>query len=118
MSTVSLAWQTPAESRACYPIGRLEHDRGNDLYRFRYTHGALRAKDEEGLRPLDSFPKFETLYEDNELFPLFNNRLLSRKREDYKEYMDLLDLPIDADPLQILSVSGDIRATENLYHFS
>ena len=117
MSTVFLAWQTPAESRAWYPIGRLEHDAGHDLYRFGYTGGALRAQNEAGLRPLDSFPKFDAIYEDNELFPLFNNRLLSRKREDYAEFMNLLDLPLTADPMEILSVSGGVRATDNLEVF-
>ncbi len=117
MSTVFLAWQTPTETRAWYPIGRLEHHPEDELFRFGYTGGATRAREQAGLKPLDSFPNFETIYEDRNLFPFFQNRLLSKKRPDYKEYMSLLDLPLDSDPLDILSVSGGIRATDNLEIF-
>lgn len=71
-----------------------------------------------GLRPLAAFPRLDEVYESWELFPLFQNRLISPKREDYAEYLDRLDLsPEQADPFEILAVSGGSKQTDNLEVF-
>jgi hypothetical protein len=125
MKTLFLAWQDKRlrgeqvdGTRAWFPIGRLDADPADSHYRFAYTRGVLQAKEKAGFQPLDAFPKFETLYESAELFPLFQNRLISTKREDYNEYLMRLDLsPERADPFEILAISGGGKQTDNLEVF-
>ena len=125
MKTLFLAWQDKRlrgeqvdGTRAWFPIGRLDADSADSHYRFAYTRGVLQAKEKAGFQPLDAFPKFETLYESAELFPLFQNRLISTKREDYAEYLTRLDLsPERADPFEILAISGGGKQTDNLEVF-
>lgn len=120
MKSVFLAWQDPP-SRAWFPVGRLDAEPRNSgafHYWFRYTQGALRAKKDLGFAPLLAFPKLETIYESDELFPLFKNRVLSAKRKDFQEYIEWLDLDRGhADPMEILSVSGGERITDSLEVF-
>src|SRR5439155_12810438 len=110
MKTLFLAWQdTPREAssrlatRGWYPIGRLDiQTEQRPLYTFRYTQGALIAKDEAGFQPLDAFPRFERAYESPELFPLFQNRVPDPKRNDYADFVKRLGLTVeDADPFEI-----------------
>ena len=121
MKSLFLAWQAPTDSkrsRAWFPVGRL--DAGSDAphYRFRYTRGALKAQEDVGFAPLLAFPEFQKIYESDDLFPLFKNRVLSPKRTDFEEYIQWLDLERgQADPITILSVSGGERVTDNLEVF-
>lgn len=125
MKTLFLAWQDKRlrgdhvdGTRAWFPIGRLDAEPEDSHYRFAYTRGVLQAKEKAGFQPLDAFPKFDALYESSELFPLFQNRLISTKREDYAEYLQRLDLsPEQADPFEILAISGGGRQTDNLEVF-
>jgi hypothetical protein len=121
MKSLFLAWQAPtdsARSRAWFPVGRLDADTEAQHYRFRYTQGALKARDDLGFEPLLAFPDFKKDYESDELFPLFKNRVLSPKRADFQEYIQWLDLERgNADPVTILSVSGGARVTDNLEVF-
>ena len=118
MTTLFLAWQDTGVSRSWYPIGRLDVDTDRDWYRFGYLRGALKAVKEAKLHPLAAFPDLRRKYESRELFPLFRNRVLDREREDFGEYLSLLDLkPDQADPLEILAISGGRRQTDNLEVF-
>ncbi len=121
MKSLFLAWQAPndsARSRAWFPVGRLDAEPEAPRYRFRYTGGALKARDDVGFTPLLAFPDFQRDYESVELFPLFKNRVISPKREDFQEYIQWLDLDRGhADPVTILSVSGGERVTDNLEVF-
>ena len=121
MKSLFLAWQAPAESnqaRAWFPIGRLDADVERPSYRFCYTQGALKAKSVAGFGPLFAFPELNAVYESKDLFPLFQNRVLSPKRSDFNEYIRWLDLDRgQADPISILSVSGGERVTDNLEVF-
>lgn len=118
MKTLFLAWQDKAGSRAWFPIGRLDAEILGGMFRFVYTRGALRAQEEAGLEPLDSFPEFNKSYESDELFPLFKNRVLDPNRQDFSQYLKQLGLSADmADPIEILSVSGGERQTDNLEVF-
>jgi hypothetical protein len=117
-ATVFLAWQSPTESRAWYPIGRLDAVSAAGPFRFCYVRGAEKARQEAGLQPLISFPDFGRRYESDQLFPLFRNRLLSPEREEFVEYLESLDLrPDEADPLEILAVSEGRRQTDTLEVF-
>ena len=125
MKTLFLAWQdAPREAssrlatRGWYPIGRLDVEIEQPLYTFRYTRGALTAKDEAGFQPLDAFPRFERAYESKELFPLFQNRVPNPKRGDYADFVKRLGLTVEeANPFEILAISGGGRQTDNLEVF-
>ena len=121
MKSLFLAWQAPADSkqaRAWFPIGRLDADAEQTRYRFRYTQGAIKAKEEAGFGPLFAFPELNAVYESKDLFPLFQNRVLSPKRSDFNDYIRWLDLDRgQADPISILAVSGGERVTDNLEVF-
>jgi hypothetical protein len=121
MRSLFLAWQAPVdskESRAWFPVGRLDAQETSPHYRFRYTRGALTAEKSVGFRPLLAFPDFRKDYRSDELFPLFQNRVISPKRGDFQEYIQWLDLErSEADPISILSVSGGERVTDNLEVF-
>lgn len=118
MRTLYLAWQTPDPVRAWFPIGQLDAAPERSDYVFRYTQGALDAKERVGFEPLVSFPDFKKRYESSELFPLFSNRVLSPARKDFADYVRWLGLDAEhSDPIAVLSVSGGERQTDNLEVF-
>lgn len=122
MNTLFLAWQhtrtatgDSKASRAWFPIGRLDDADGG--FRFAYVQGAEEARREAGFAPLDAFPELDRVYQSRELFPLFRNRLISREREDFPDYVRRLGLAADANPFEILAVSGGGKQTDNLEVF-
>ena len=110
--TLFLAWQDTEQPRRWFPVGQLDADIERPLYRFRYTGGAEQAQSEAGFPLLIEFPESRKVYQSSELFPIFKNRVMSRSRPDFGEYMDNLGLDETADPMQILSVSGGRRVTD------
>jgi hypothetical protein len=113
MNTLFLAWQD-SRTRAWYPIGRLDADANMPRYKFKYVKGVQRS----GMRPLESLPDFKKVYESADLFPLFQNRVLAADREDFKDYLLLLDMkPEQANPLEILAITGGYRQTDNFEVF-
>src|SRR5690554_4519426 len=121
--TLYLAWQDRGRgatgtqgTRRWYTIGRLDAD--GESYTFRYTHGAERALHEVGFQPLEAFPDLRRCYESRELFSVFRNRVPSAKRKDYPVLVERLGLTtVNADPFEILAVSGGTRQTDNLEVF-
>lgn len=118
MKTVYIAWKDAANTRAWFPIGRLDADLEQSRYLFRYTRGAKVAQVQCGFQPLDAFPVFEQLYESSELFPLFSNRVQNANRPSFKEYLQRLDFSWEApDAIELLGMSEGKRATDNLEVF-
>lgn len=118
MRTLFVAWQDTVQTRAWYPIGRLDADLSKSRYVFSYTQGAEIAHQRAGLKPLDAFPDFQKIYKSSELFPLFRNRILGEGREDFKAYVQQLGLdPNHVNPLEILALTGGERQTDNLEVF-
>jgi len=115
--TLFLAWQDKAQTRAWFPVGRLDVDRPEQRYRFRYVRGAEWARAQRGFEPLVDFPDFHRSYEASELFPLFQNRVITQERRDFRQYLRQLDLPALADPIEILAVDGGYRATDSFEVF-
>ncbi len=116
MKSLFLAWQAP--NRAWFPVGRLDADVAQHRYHFGYTKGATQAERTVGFKPLPAFPAFDRTYESSELFPLFQNRVLDPGRKDFDAYLASLDLaPSEADPMEILAVSGGERQTDSLEVF-
>ena len=112
MKTLFLAWQDKTRSRAWYPVGRLDVGSPVAPYRFRYTQGAQRAQGEAGFPELLDFPRFMDDYHSERLFPIFQNRVITPGRPDFDDYLRHLDLPENADPVEILTVDGGYRATD------
>ena len=110
--TLFLAWQDKAHTRGWFPVGRLDVERPQSRYRFRYTRGADIAHAQAGFPPLFDFPDLRGDYQADELFPLFKNRVLTPGRPDFASYLQQLDLPEQSDPIEILSVDGGYRATD------
>lgn len=115
--TLFLAWQDEQNTRAWFPIGRLDILSVPRHYRFRYTRGAEKAQKEAHFHPLYDFPEWGRAYESSELFPLFQNRVISPGRTDFHDYLRMLDLPDTAQPAEILEAGGGGRATDNFEVF-
>ena len=90
------------------PVGRLMHD--GEVYRFWYTKGARKP----GFRPFDQMEDVTKVYESEELFPLFANRLLPKSRPEYEAYLRWSGFDVDnpPDPLVILGVTEGLRKTD------
>lgn len=124
MKTIFLAWQAassakdPNIARAWFPIGRLDVDASRTLYTFRYTGGALTAQQLAGFSPLDAFPQLQEVYKSGDMFPLFQNRVLSQRRPDYQQFLRRMAIdPSHVDPLDILAISEGRRETDHLEVF-
>jgi hypothetical protein len=115
--TLFLAWQDKAQTRRWFPVGRLDVDLPHSSYRYRYTHGADIAHTEAGFAALMDFPDLHRDYRSSELFPMFQNRVLTPGRADFADYLRRLDLPEGADPIEALSVDGGFRATDSFEVF-
>lgn len=112
-----LGWQD-RESRAWFPIGRLDAPEGGGGYEFGYTRGAQEAARKHGFEPLYDFPDLNRRYRSEELFPLFKNRVMTSGRHGFQEYLKLLDFEgMKPDPLEIMAVDGGYRATDSYQVF-
>lgn len=114
MKTLFLAWRASV-CHTGYPIGRLDIT-ASDQYVFRYTRGMLRARRNHGFPVLPAFPDLRGTYDSTELFPLFQNRVMNRKRRDLADYLTSLGLS-EPDPIAMLAITGGERETDNLAVF-
>jgi hypothetical protein len=96
------------------PVGRLERTDGG--YRFAYTRGARTLT---GFLPFPGMMELDTVYESDELFPLFSNRLLGRSRPEYEAFLVWggFDPNHPPDPIALLSVTEGRRATDSIEVF-
>jgi hypothetical protein len=96
------------------PIGRLEFDNGT--YRFVYTKGARVA---QGFAPFSGMEKLDEIYESNELFPIFANRLMPKSRPEYEAFLRWsgFDSASPPDPIAVLGVTEGIRRTDMIELF-
>lgn len=109
MKTLFVTWQDP-ETRRWIPVGRLTYENGT--YEFAYTRG---AKASQNFVPFGRMVDLNSVYSSTELFPLFANRILSRTRPEYSEYLSWLGLDESkASELEVLARSGGQRATDTL----
>lgn len=117
MNTLFLAWQEEERTRRWFVIGRL--DRTERGFRFQYVNQDWpQIASEYGFESLLDFPDVGRVYESTRLFPMFENRLLSRSRPDYGDFLKRLAIDDkDHDPLDILARSEGIRATDSFEVF-
>lgn len=112
-----LAWQDKVDRR-WFPVGRLEANAARSQFRFGYTVGARDAERESGFAPLYDFPRFDQVYESSRLFPLFQNRVMTRSRRTFGDYVEMLAIDSqDPDPLEILAIDGGHRVTDSFEVF-
>lgn len=114
MDTLHVAWQEP-DSKEWIPVAVLTR-RENGNFRFFYTQGVLRAKN---FKPFSGMDELETIYESETLFPVFSNRLISRNRPEFKDYLRWMGLDnSNDDPMSILALTGGIRGTDSVELFA
>lgn len=96
------------------PVGRLELENG--VYRYFYTHGATSLN---GFKPFPEMPGLDDVYESNELFPLFANRLLTKQRPEYEAFLGWggFNSQTPPDPILILGVTEGKKATDSVEVF-
>lgn len=109
MNALFVAWRPAASDQAGWrPVGRLEHD--GQLYRFCYTRGARKP----GFQLFRGMERLDQVYESDELFPLFANRLLPVSRPEYDAFLRWggFDMDSPPDPIVALGVTEGIRQTD------
>lgn len=111
MKKLYLAWQDP-ENRRWMPVGCLTFE--NNKYRFVYTKGAKQSKN---FIPFGRLTNLNVVYESQDLFPLFANRILSKFRPEYKNFLKWLKMKDDANPLDMLALTEGVRGTDSLEVF-
>ena len=109
-----VAWQDPV-ARSYHRVGYLDVFDG-PRFRFRYDRETLSQLD--NFEPFPNFPDEPYVYESSELFPFFNNRVLSEKRPEYSSLLRAVALGEDASPIEILERSGGARETDTIQVFS
>src|SRR5579872_6016615 len=113
--TLFLAWQDPV-ARRWHPIGRLISEGGK--YKFGYTCGIQKALETGRFEALPSFPDIHTVYESDQLFPIFTNRVLSPSRPEYRDMLQWLSVSeAEIDPVAILARTGGQRVTDTFEVF-
>lgn len=112
MKTLFVAWKQP-NSGEWIPVAKLE--RKDDLYFFSYTRGVHRAK---SFLPFSRMDRLDAVYESSSIFPLFANRLISKSRPEYSDYLRWLGLKsAPDDTLSMLALTGGIRGTDSIELF-
>ncbi len=112
MKALFIAWQD-SKTRSWAPVGRLTRESG--VYRFVYTRG---AEEQPGFRPFGRMHDLHKVYQSEELFPIFANRILAKNRPEYQDYLKWLGLSAaQNDALEELARTGGVRATDSLEVF-
>ncbi len=113
MKTLFLAWQDP-ENRNGLTVGRLTFENGE--YKFVYTAGAHSSKK---FRPFERMDDLYSSYVSKELFPLFANRILTKSRPEYSDFIKWLNITNEnADTeFEMLALTGGTRGTDSLEVF-
>lgn len=116
-ATLIVAWQDQ-NSRDYFPVARLvvSDESNGPSYEFCYLNG-FRDAEKVGLQPFIAFPNSDKVYNANTLFPLFQNRLMPKSRPGFKEFVNRVDLGIDAADVEILARTGGRRNTDSLELF-
>src|SRR6266446_8117086 len=107
-----VAWQSPT-TRLIHPVGRLIRRDDLNLYEYCYIRRAHSATG-QGFVPFIEFPKLDSVYFSEQLFPWFANRVLPASRPEYAG--DIKSLGLDsatADPMSILARTGGRRQTDH-----
>ena len=99
------------------PVGVLTRQLTTDgeSYRFVYVKAAEQF---DGFKCLPGLPDLHGVYESGRLFPVFRNRLMPRRRPDYSDFVQRLNLDAETDPFEVLIRSEGWRATDRIEVFA
>ena len=86
-----------------------------DSYKFVYLKAAEQFK---GFRNLPGLPDMHRVYESDRLFAVFRNRIMPRRRPDYGEFLQKLNLDLETDPFEVMIRSEGWRATDRVEVFA
>lgn len=113
VKSLYVAWRSADPRQGWRPVGRLEFSDG--VYRFRYTKGS----EKPGFAPFVGMADRDRVYESEQLFPLFANRLLSESRPEYEDFLQWggFDATTRPDPISILGVTEGLRQTDAIEVF-
>ena len=112
MKTLFIAWKDKNFSR-WLTVARLCYS--DKRYIFCYTKGALKS---DNFVPFGRFLSLNNVYVSDELFPLFENRILNSNRSEFNDFLSWLSLDNKSyDPLDILALTEGRRETDNLEIF-
>lgn len=114
MSKLTLVWHNTL-AKKWLPVGELKHEQGQ--YKFSYTQEAQEASSKDDFVPFGSMDDLTSTYVSETLFPIFENRLLTKSRPEYDEYLGWLGLDKSTTKMTELSRSGGVRATDQLQVF-
>jgi hypothetical protein len=119
--TIYIAWQDSVRTRRWFVVGRLQRLSNEAPYEFVYTRGYEEAQRIANMQPILGFMDKNQRYLSDELFPLFQNRLMSPSREEYAAHLERLGLTQvqnkPPEPLQVLARSWGRRATDSFEVF-
>jgi len=103
------------ENPAWATVGKLSKE--GSYYEFRYTAGAKKLP---GVTPFPGLPDLEKVYQMEDIFPIFKNRLLSERRPEYKKWLSWGGFDADENPdaIAILSTLGSRRTADSLELFA
>jgi len=114
MRELFLAWKEPRK-REWIVVGKLwEKDK---KYYFAYTKGVKKAQKSGNFNEFGVMQDIDKVYVSDELFPIFKNRILNRSRPEYRSYLKWLGFEKEASPLEELSRTNGLRATDSLQLF-
>ena len=109
MRSLCIFWQNPQTCR-WFAVGMLT--RSDGMYEFVYTKG---AKEAGGFVPFGRMNDLSKVYQSQELFPLFANRVMARSRPEYDQYVHWIGVDhAPEDEMLILERTGGARATDSL----
>ena len=115
--TLFIAGRSYDDWRRWTPLGRLDLDLERPWYRFRHVKGSERAEELRIVLPVPGFAEMHRSYESRHLFPVFQNRVMNRRRPDLPDYLRRMDLSPSVDPIRALWVDGGYRVTDYLNVF-
>src|SRR5690625_1285664 len=109
-----LVWRDK-KSSLYFHVGTLNYN--GTKYEFEYTHQSNANRKvhdamKHGYRPHPAFVDLKKKYESSKLFPAFDRRIPSKDRVDYLKILKDLNLPVDADRMDILSKTRGIISSD------
>lgn len=109
MKDIYIIWQDADDkNRMWHPVAKLSKTQQN-TYVFRYTKGAKNTNFSPFPRMLD----LNSVYESTDLFPFFKNRIFSKNRPEFNDFLRWTLSSEDIDPLELLALLGGEKATDN-----
>lgn len=106
-----VTWRQP--EGLIVPVGRLTQRVTGDRTHFVFVY-LKAAETAAGFTGLPGLPDRYRVYESDDLFPVFANRVMSRQRADFGEYVEELGFVDVPEPFEVLARSEGVRATDRI----